>query len=92
VGCVYWRCVSSDSPPDSARLGARSVVTLVSVGVVPLVLMFGIVAALLLVAALVQAVRIGLIKGDWIAIKLLVGFVAVVAAILILVPRFPLGN
>jgi hypothetical protein len=54
--------------------------------------MFGIVAALLLVAALVQAVRIGLIKGDWIAIKLLVGFVAVVAAILILVPRFPLGN
>jgi N-acetylglucosamine kinase-like BadF-type ATPase len=57
-----------------------------------LVVVFRILAALLLAAALAQAVRLGVRRGDWIAIKLLVGFVAVMAAILILAPRLPLGN
>jgi hypothetical protein len=76
----------------TAALTARSVVTLVSVGVIRLVVVFGVLAALLLAAALAQAVRLGVRRGDWIAIKLLVGFVAVMAAILILAPRLPLGN
>jgi hypothetical protein len=88
---VYLRCVSGRRLLTAA-LTRRSGVTLVSVGVVRLVVVFRILAALLLAAALAQAVRLGVRRGDWIAIKLLVGFVAVMAAILILAPRLPLGN
>jgi hypothetical protein len=54
-------------------------------------LALGIVAAVLAAAAVGQAVRIGLKHGDWMAVKLLVGF-ALFAIVLLLVSRVPVGD
>lgn len=52
----------------------------------------GFAALVLALAAIAQAVRIGLTSGDWIAVKLTTGVVIVSAMLLLVVPHVSLGN
>jgi hypothetical protein len=52
----------------------------------------GPLAVVLVVAALAQAIRIGVVRGDWMAIKLLVGLTLAAAALALLAYTLPAGD